>query len=213
MLKNTAAFVFHGFKPRDELFKRRDPSGNSVNMESDFVIVLPGIVVALECKTTLDSEQFKKAGRQWAELKLVLEEELGLSQDWRFIQCLAYENVGHAYQESERCDTCGPFLLKYEKNESFLEKLQALLPKEQNACTDEAYTKFKSVVQDLLILSSESKDCSDAEDRVANAFARRHTQFMNTPAETIFFWSPDQYDLLKKDQKLLLLKGGNNAMF
>ncbi len=205
MLQRQPCFVFHGFKPRQELFKRNDPDWGIMNMESDFVIVRPGSVIAIECKTTLDSRQLKKAGKQWDELKKFLEDELGLGADFVFIKCLAYTKVAGGFIESGKCSNCDPYLLKFESVDGFLDKFHSLLHSTANTTPHE---RFKSIVRDLLICTSEREDCQDVRDRVANAYARRHNQFLSTPAETVFFWSPEQYDIIKQDRKFVCLNGG-----
>ncbi len=207
-LNGRPAFVFHGFKPRQELFKMDAADGGKANMESDFAIVLPGIVIGLECKTTLDSKQLKKAGKQWAELTRVLETELGLGPDWKFVRCLAYQGVAPRFAASEKCPTCGLFLLKFEERAAFLGKFHALL---QSLGRPSGEAQFKSVVRDLLVFTSEKADCGDVGDRIADAYSTRHAQFMNTPAETAFFWSPAQYDIIKRDKRFVLLKGGERS--
>ncbi len=205
-LNSQPAFVFQGFKPRHGLFQREDPAKGKVNMESDFVIVLPGLVISLECKTTLDSGPLNHAVKQWNELKQVLESELGLGSDFKFIRCLAYQEAALRFHGSEECPRCQPYLLKFEAEKSFLEKFHELI--QPLSLDDLSPSSFKNVVRDLLIFTSKREDCRDAEERVANAYAIRHSQFMNTPAETVFFWSPEQYDIIKRDKKFVVLGGG-----
>ncbi len=205
-LRRRPAFVFQGFKPRHELFQREDPTKGKVNMESDFVIVLPYFVISLECKTTLDSGPLNHAVKQWDELKQVLETELGLGSDFKFIRCLAYQEAAPRFHGSEECPRCQPYLLKFEGVASFLEKFHELIQPPRLA--DTSFSSFKNIIRDLLIFTSKRENCSDAEERVADAYAIRHSQFMNTPAETVFFWSPEQYDIIKLDKKFVVLKGG-----
>ncbi len=70
----------------------------------------------------------------------------------------------------------------------------------------DAEVRFRSTVRDLLIFTSRKDGAQCTENRVADAFATRHAQFVNTPAETVFFWSPDQYDVLQR--QFVILKGG-----
>ena len=228
MLKQSA-FVFHGFHPRLELFKPkakkvegseassdddedRDDSKGS-NMENDFVVVLPGLIISIECKATLDNKQFRKACKQWARLKRVLEEELGLGSEFKFVKCLAYQNTGKGYEQSEACPDCKPFLLKWMGEEDFQAKIRDLLkavPRKPQG--EEEKGLFKNAVRDLLIFTSRRDDGSDGKTRVADAFFQRHSQIVNTPAETVFFWDPEQYDIIKQDKKLVLLKGSKSAL-
>ena len=108
------AFVFHGFQPRQELFKLKSAEGSASNMESDFVIVLPGgVIVSLECKTTLDKEPLEKAVKQWGRLRQVLQEELGLGGDTELIKCVAYQKAGDGFDSCATCPNCAPFLLQF----------------------------------------------------------------------------------------------------
>ncbi len=104
---------------------------------------------------------------------------------------------------------CGPFLLKYDDEEAFVQKLLALLTDIPGVpATEKDKAVMRATVRDLLIFTSKREDVADAESRVANAFAMTHAQYMNTPAKTAFFWDPDQYETFKGDNKLLLIKGG-----
>ncbi len=170
-------------------------------MESDFVVVLPkpgGVaVIAVECKTTLDATQFKKAVRQFDSLKHVLENELGLGRDTEFVRCLAYLKTGDGQAGAETCQTCSPYLIKFDAG--FLSKFAAIMPE---AAKDDS-EKFKCVVRDLLTLTSPK---TGSKSRVADAYATRHSQFLNTPAEAVFFWSPEQYGVL--NQKFAIFQSG-----
>ena len=114
-----SAFVFCGFHPRLELFKPKktkklpdsefsssdedeshDGDEGGSNMENDFVIVLPGLIIGIECKTTVDNKQFRKACKQWARLKCILEEEVGLGKEFKFVRSLAYHNTGRGYESN-----------------------------------------------------------------------------------------------------------------
>ena len=203
---NQSAFVFCGFQPRLELFKRKvHGAENASNMENDFVVVLPGMILAIECKTTLDSGQFKKALKQFSGLKQVLEEELGLGHEFKFVKCLAYQKTERGYEQSEDCQKCQPYLLKWSEKKDFKAKILTLI--KDVPAEPLNLSHFKNAVRDLLIFTSKREDGSDAEIRVADAFFQRHNQIINTPAETVFFWDPEQYDIIKKDKKYVILRG------
>ncbi len=66
-MEGRSAFVFHGFQPRKELC-------GGLDMEADFLVVLPGPPVTLltiECKTTLSKEALGQAKKQWNSTKRV----------------------------------------------------------------------------------------------------------------------------------------------
>ena len=206
-LLNQSAFVFHSFQPRLELLMLK--SGDDVsNMENDFVIILPGMIIALECKTTLGNSQFGEATKQWSKLKQVLEEELGLGDKFKFIKCLAYQSAAKGYEQREFCPQCVPYLFKWNGEEDFKRKIKTIIKDVPRKPLDvNQGQQFKSVVRDLLIFTSKRDDGSDAETRVADALFHRHSQIVNAPAETVFFWDPAQYDIIKDNKKLVILRG------
>ncbi len=177
-------------------------------MENDFVVVLPGLILAIECKTTLDSRRLGKACKQWASLKQVLEEELGLGGEFGFVKCLAYQNFKKGCKQGDACLKCKSFLLHWSNGEEFKAKIMDLLKGVPSKPEGEEKTnQFMNAVRDLLIFTSKSEDGTNMETRVADAFFQRHCQIVNTPAEAVFFWDPEQYDIIKEDKKLVLLNG------
>ena len=220
-----SAFVFCGFSPRQELFKPKEEErkgGNqsssdedeettitASNMENDFVLVLPGLIIGIECKTTLDKKPVGKAVKQWERLRRVLQEELCLGKEFKFTKCLAYENVERGYEQSEKCPNCAPYLLKWNGENDFKAKFQELIKDvPRKPLGEDQRRQFKDAVRDLLIFTSKKENADDMETRVADAFALRHHQLVNTPAKTAFFWDPEQYDIIREDKKLVLLEGG-----
>ncbi len=177
-------------------------------MENDFVVVLPGLVAGIECKSTLGAKQLSKACKQWARLKLVLEEELGLGKEFKFVKCLAYRKAGKGFRENVDCPQCQTYLLQWTAEKEFQSKLQELLkdaPKTPE--TEEQKDQFKNAVRDLLVFTSRRSGLVDIETRVSDAYAQRHILHLNTPAEAVFFWDPKQYDIIRVDKKLVLLQG------
>ena len=214
-LLKQSAFVFHGFQPRLELFKPRKKAKNTENvsnMENDFVIVLPGLIVGLECKTTLGNSQFGDATKQWKKLKQVLEEELGLGDEFKFVKCLAYQETDKGYEESGSCPECQPYLFKWTGEEDFKAKIKDftnVVPRKPLNVRQSG--QMRGAVRDLLIFTRSREDGSDAENRVADAFFQRHTQIISAPAETVFFWDPGQYEIIKDNRQLVILKGGRTT--
>ena len=231
------AFLFCGFQPRNALFMLRKDKKQGENepqdMENDLVLVLPGLVIGIECKSTLDNKQFRKACKQWDRLKQVLENELGLGSGYKFVKCLAYQNTDKGYEDSETCVHCKPYLLKFESQEKFLEKFRQVVvrkgePPEDNEATSKATVflremnewkettrsvslsiiAFRGVIRDLLIFTSKEPDASDIVTRVSDAFAHRHRQFVNTPANSVFFWDPTQYEIIQHNNQQLKISGG-----
>ncbi len=182
-------------------------------MESDFVLVFPSTIVAMECKTSLDCNPLRDASAQWERLLKVLQEEVGVDgADFRFVRVLCYEKIANdsRYQDCETCPNCSAYLLKFGEDDggqdAFLSKFRTLLP-EVDAPAEE--TKFFNLVRDLLIFTSPrgGGDLGDRmESRLADAFGTRHAQFVGTPAMTAFFWSPQQYEVL--NQKLVVFQSG-----
>ena len=231
------AFLFCGLKPHNDLFKLRKSEGNGEhqNMENDFVLVMPGLIISIECKATLDNKQFRKVCTQWARLRQVLEEELGLGCGFKFVKCLAYQNTGRGYEVSEACSNCQPYLLKFESQQKFVGHFQNLISKERPPPDEKTgggvttaffrehnswheimkdiplnIIQFRDVVRDLLIFTSKESDASDIETRVSDAFSLRHAQFINTPAKSVFFWDPDQYEILKQEAIRRQISGGEH---
>ncbi len=211
--EGRSAFFLHSFTPRLEIFKPATET-SAGDMENDFVIVLPGLIIGLECKESLDRVQMTSAVKQWANLKQVLQQDLGLSdKNFQFLKCLAYHETSDDYAGSEHCSKCSPYLLKYTGEQSFIKKLLALLENVPTIPVNELQRgAFRAAVRDLLIFTSSKADASDTELRVADAFAQTHARYINTPAKTVFFWDPDQYDILKHDIKFLVLAGGEPRM-
>ena len=173
------------------------------NLESDFVAVLPGVVLGIECKTSLGSKQFSKATKQWARLKRVLEEELGLN--WKFIRVFIYEKSDSTKCESDLCEVCSQYSIKFIDQKKLLQDLHASMPSEAHVPDVEA---LMETVRDLLIYTSPVPGAE--KERVADAFAKRHDMLFTTPAESVFFWSPQQYDILQRET--VILQGGTHTL-
>ncbi len=134
--KDKAAFVFHGFEPRRDL-----PHGQPYDalelafvpekMETDFLVVLPDCtVIAIECKTTFHKEALRDARRQWKNMKLVLENYLGLGyfSEAKFVKVLCFEKWGPAkFKACASCPKCSGYLVHFSNQKKFLEKVQASL--------------------------------------------------------------------------------------
>ena len=202
-------FVFHGFQPR--VHKRKGKSGHKEEMECDFVLVLPGLIIGLECKTTLSASTYKKAKKQLDKLKTVLEAVLGTGNEFRFITCMAYKKTAgdNASKEIEKCDSCSKYVLKFDSRDTFVKKLRHLLEgTPMKPESDEKRVSFKTKVRDLLLFTSKMKSGGDAAHRVADAYFKHHEAFKCTPRETVFFWNPVQYDIIKQDPQFCPIQGG-----
>ena len=115
---------------------------------------------------------------------------------------------------NQACPHCKPYLLKWNEEEDFKSKILDLIKYVPVRPLDAKQgCQFKKAVRDLLIFTSKKEDGSDVVTRVADVFSQRHSQILNTPAETVFFWDPDQYEIIKHDKKLVPLKGGKYVIF
>ncbi len=199
--------MFHSFQPRHR--KLTGKQGKKEEKEFDFVIVFPGLIIGIECKTTLSGNNFKKATKQLDRLQQVLEEEAGIGPDFKFIRCMAYGKTGgdEGSRNIEQCQNCSKFLLKFEDTETFMKKL--------TACLDDVPMKpeskkigiaFKATVRDLLFYTS--KKGGNEETRVADAYSTYHELMTSTPGEAAFFWNPAQYDIIKQDPLFCTIQGG-----
>ena len=196
VLPERSVFTFHGFKPR--FHKLRGRHGHKEEMECDFVLVFPTLIVGLECKSTLSEGTFKKAGKQLDKLQCVLEEELGTGSEFRFVRCVAYQTLAEELRPCEKCGSCSKYLLKFESREAFVEKFLSLaegtpLKPDPGACV-----LFKAKVRDLLLFTSKKKKGGDAASRVADAYLEYHELILTTPGEAVFFWNPAQYDIVSR---------------
>ncbi len=196
-LSRTSAFIFSNFQVRNELIANDDDDVDPLqDVESDFVVVTPGLVFCVECKLSLRSaygkDSFEKAVRQLDRVRRVLE-KVGVTG--KLARSVCYVDARQKYARNP-CSDCKPYLLRLKREGEFLDSFATLLKLTSPPTSTE---RFKSVVRDLLIISSSpAKGYEGIESRVADAFATRHSQFIETPAKTAFFWSPEQYGILKK---------------
>ena len=129
-----------------------------------------------------------------------------------FNRCVCYVNALKRYN-SAPCSECDPYLIKFESEDAFWERFKKLIGSESSN-----FCGYKNSVRDLLILTS-PKGRLETEDipagagmaRISDAYAVRHAQFVNLPAKTVLFWSPDQYEVLQR--KFVVLRSGTeNAL-
>ncbi len=199
--------MFHGFKPR--FHKLTGKHGQKEEMETDFVLVFPGLIIGIECKSTLSGNTFKKAMKQLDRLQVVLEEQLGTGSDFKFIKCVAYQTIAENFQTSEKCESCSGFLLKYESQDMFVEKLLPLLNDAPVKPVSEINrVKFKAKVRDLLLFTSKKKKGGDAATRVADAYCEYDRRMASTPGGAVFFWNPTQFDIINKNPRCCVIQGG-----
>ena len=203
--------MFHGFQPR--FHKLKGKRGHKEEMECDFVLVFPSLIIAIECKSTLSENTFKKAMKQLDKLQMVLEEELGTGSNFRFIKCVAFQVIAENIKGCEGCELCARYLLRFENQEAFLSNITHYLrdtPLRPESV--ESGATFKAKVRDLLLFTSKKKNGGDAAARLADAYSTYHSLIASTPGKAVFFWNPTQYDIVKQNPQFCVIKGGRYSI-
>ncbi len=195
-----SAFVFCDFQPRQELLARP---------ENDFLVVLPGVIIGIECKITLNEDQLKNTREFWGQPKHLLGEEIGA--DTEFVKCLVYHDIDRDYEESESCENCADYFLRFGNQGEFLRRFLGLLEKIPKVPESQvAAASFRTTVRDLLLFTSR-REARVGVTRLADAFAQMPVNFVQTDAKKMFVWHPDQYAVASSEKRFAKITGGKRS--